>query len=133
MPRPRKRRRLRHKPRPAFFKPVGHSLGSLEQVTLLFEELEALRLADLEGHHQAEAARQMSISRSTFQRLIREARRKVALALVNGLALQIQGGDFRVADVHRRCLDCGHSWSFPHGSGRGQFCPACGSEAVQDL
>jgi predicted DNA-binding protein (UPF0251 family) len=132
MPRPRKRRRLRHEPQPAIFKPVGLPLEELDRVTLLHEELEALRLADLEGRHQAVAAAQMSVSRSTFQRLVTEARRKVALALVSGTALQIEGGSFRVAAVRWHCADCGHDWEIVHGSGQGQTesCPRCSSPAI---
>jgi predicted DNA-binding protein (UPF0251 family) len=134
MPRPRKWRRLHHEPQPAIFKPVGLPLERLEQVTLLHEELEALRLADLEGQHQAEAALQMSVSRSTFQRLVTEARRKVTSALVNGAALQIEGGTFRVMAVRWHCSDCGHDWDIIHGSGQGQpqTCPQCGSTAIRE-
>jgi predicted DNA-binding protein (UPF0251 family) len=133
MPRPRKWRRLRHQPQPAIFKPVGLPLEKLKQVTLLHEELEALRLADLEGQHQADAANQMSISRSTFQRLVTEARRKVTLALINGAALHIEGGIFRVAAICWHCADCGYDWDITHGSGQGQpeSCPKCGSSAIR--
>ena len=99
MPRPRKRRRLWHEPQPAIFKPVGIPLRRLAQVTLLHEELEALRLADLEDRYQAEAAEQLGVSRSTFQRILVDARRKVVQALVDGAALHIEGGTFRVAAV----------------------------------
>ncbi len=133
MPRPRKRRRLLHEPQPAIFKPVGVPLDDLSCVTLLHEELEALRLADLEGRRQEDAAGQMGVSRSTFQRVLTEARHKVARALVSGTALQIEGGTFRVADVHLRCVGCGHEWDVIHGSGQGQSdtCPACGSQDVR--
>lgn len=134
MPRPRKRRRLQHDPQPAIFKPVGRPLEKLERVTLLHEELEALRLADLETLHQTEAAAQMSVSRSTFQRLVTEARRKVALALVNGAALQIEGGVFRVMAVRWHCAECGQDWDIAHGSGQGRLvaCPHCGSSAIRE-
>jgi predicted DNA-binding protein (UPF0251 family) len=66
-------------------------LDRLQQVVLLEEELEALRMADLDGLTQAEAAVKMNVSRSTFQRILEHARRQVILALVNGQALQIQG------------------------------------------
>jgi predicted DNA-binding protein (UPF0251 family) len=134
MPRPRKWRRLHHEPQPAIFKPVGLPLKTLERVTLLYEELEALRLADMKGQNQADAAAQMSISRSTFQRLVTEARRKVTLALVNGAALQIEGGTFRVAAIRWHCADCGHDWDIVHGSGQGQpeNCPRCDSPAIRN-
>jgi uncharacterized protein len=102
MPRPRTRRALAQLPRPAIYKPAGVPLDSLRRVVLLYEELEALRLADLEGLTQAEAARQMGVSRSTFQRILDQARRQVSQALVDGHALQIEGGTFRVAVPHPR-------------------------------
>lgn len=66
MPRPRKHRRLSSAPQPAIYKPAGVPLFQLRQVVLLAEELEALRLADLEERSQEEAAEQMAVSRSTF-------------------------------------------------------------------
>ncbi len=91
MPRPRKRRRVQYVQEPTVFKPVGVPLKTLDRTILLREELEALRLADLEGKYQARAAAQMAVSRSTFQRTVSAARRKVAQALVEGRALEIQG------------------------------------------
>ena len=102
MPRPRKRRILRRTPRPAIYKPAGVPLDDLRRVTLLHEELEALRLADLEGLTQAEAAEQMGVSRSTFQRIVSRARGQVALALIDGCALQIEGGTFEISPPRRR-------------------------------
>jgi uncharacterized protein len=90
VPRPRKRRFLSRQPRPAVYKPAGIALDDLSQVSLLPEELEALRLADLEGLSQVEAAGMMQVSRSTFQRILSHARRQVALALVGGHALLIE-------------------------------------------
>ncbi len=121
-------------PQPAVYKPVGVPLHTLECTTLLHEELEALRLADLEGRYQAAAAAQMAISRSTFQRIIAEARRKVAQALVNGNALQIEGGTFRVSAVRWHCDECRHNWDIGHGSGQGEprVCPACGSHKIHE-
>ncbi len=53
------------------------------------DELEALRLADVEGLYQEEAARQMNISRATFGRIVEAAHRKVADAILHGKALRI--------------------------------------------
>ncbi len=91
MPRPRKRRTLSGPARPAIYKPAGVPLDNLQQVVLLPEELEALRLADLEGLTQEDAAGRMGVSRSTFQRIVAQARRQVALALTQGCALVIAG------------------------------------------
>lgn len=97
MPRPRKRRTLGRAPRPAVYKPSGVPLDGLQRIPLLYEELEALRLADLQGLTQAEAAAHMGVSRSTFQRTVARARTQVARALVEGHALEIEGGTFDVA------------------------------------
>lgn len=56
------------------------------------EEVEALRLADLEGQYQEEAARSMGVSRSTFSRILVSGRRKVADALLSGKAIRISKG-----------------------------------------
>ena len=134
MPRPRKRRRLMREPQPAIYKPVGVPLKSLDCTVLLHEELESLRLADLEGHYQEEAAQQMGVSRSTFQRIVTGARRKVAQALVDGAALQIEGGTFSVAAIRWHCTDCGYNWEIEHGSGQGEpeACPECQSRAIRE-
>ena len=89
MPRPRKRRRLGHVPRLIIYKPAGVPLKDLRQVILQPDELEALRLADLRGLTQEQAALHMGVSRSTFQRIVARARRQVALALVEGSALKL--------------------------------------------
>lgn len=102
MPRPRKRRILERLPRPAIYKPAGVPLDGLRRIVLLQEELEALRLADGQGLTQAEAARRMDVSRSTFQRILARARRQVALALAEGQALEIEGGTFEVRTPPRR-------------------------------
>lgn len=102
MGRPRKRRIIPQAPKPAIYKPAGVPLERLRRVTLLQEEREALRLADLEGLTQAEAADRMGVSRSTFQRIVSRARRQVALALSEGQALHIEGGTFEVVSPHPR-------------------------------
>ncbi len=96
MPRPRKPRFLAGTPRATIYKPAGVPLDRLTCVSLLHEELEALRLADLEGLPQAQAADQMGVSRSTFQRLLARARGQVALTLTGGHALRIDGGTYEV-------------------------------------
>jgi predicted DNA-binding protein (UPF0251 family) len=72
-------------------------LNELRQVLLLPEELEALRLADLEALSQSEAAERMGVSRSTFQRMLEKAHRQVALALSEGCALRVEGSTFEAA------------------------------------
>jgi predicted DNA-binding protein (UPF0251 family) len=112
---------------------MGVPLDQLKSITLLHEELEALRLVDLEGHYQEDAAEKMNISRSTLQRIVSEARYKVVQALSDGAALHIDGGTFRVARVWWQCNDCGYFWEIVHGSGQGApaRCPSCGSHVIR--
>jgi predicted DNA-binding protein (UPF0251 family)/predicted Fe-Mo cluster-binding NifX family protein len=79
--------------RPCAFKPAGVPARELEHVTLGFDELEALRLADLEGLYQEAAALRMGVSRQTFGRIVETARRKVADAVINRKCLRIEEGD----------------------------------------
>jgi uncharacterized protein len=102
VPRPRKHRRLTRESRSVIYKPAGIPLDSLRQVLLLPEELEALRLADLEDLSQAEAAERMEISRPTFQRILTRAHQQVALALVEGCALQIANATTEAAPFRPR-------------------------------
>ena len=96
MPRPPCCKRVEELPGVRYFKPRGVPLMDLAEVTLAFEELEALRLAHQEGLYQQEAAERMGISRATFGRVLEAAHRKVTEALVGGLALRIEGGTYRV-------------------------------------
>ena len=92
MGRPLTCRRVRCRPHATVFKPAGIPLVDLATVTLAMDELEALRLADLEMLYQEGAAARMKVSRSTFARVLESARRKVADSLVNGRAIVIEGG-----------------------------------------
>lgn len=77
-------------------------MRDLDEITMTLDEFEALRLADLNGLYQEQAAAQMAISRPTFSRIVDAARRKVADALVHGKALRIEGGPVR-SDGYRCC------------------------------
>ncbi len=89
MSRPKKCRHVRCQLRAYYFKPRGIPLIDLEEVTLNADELEAIRLADHEGLYHEEAATKMRISRATFGRILEDARKKVAEALVQGKALKM--------------------------------------------
>lgn len=107
MPRPCCRRRIAGEPIASVFKPAGVPASELESVLMTLDELEAIRLADLEGLYQEQAAEQMHVSRPTLGRILESARRKVAEALVRGLALKIEGGPVFVDRRHRfRCGAC---------------------------
>ncbi len=84
----------------AVFKPAGTPLGELPIIPLYHDELEALHLCDGQGKTQEEAGACMGVSRGTVQRLLQEARRKVAEALVNQQALAI-GSREDVAEIEQ--------------------------------
>lgn len=88
----------------SYFKPQGIPLVSLSEVVLTLDGYEALRLVDVEGLDQQEAAGRMGVSRSTLSRILAEARRTMATAVTRGLALRIEGGSV----TRPRSADCGH-------------------------
>ena len=93
MARPNNPRRVGFLPRAIRFKPVGVKAADLEEVVLGNDEMEAIRLKDLLGMPQAEAAKEMHISQPTFHRLVLTAHQKIADAFVNGKAVRIEGGN----------------------------------------
>jgi len=96
MPRPRRCRRVWLEPNITYFKPAGIPVRELEEVVLTVDEFEAIRLKDLEGLEQEEAAKKMNISQPTFFRLLNSARKKIADAIVNGKAIKIEGGSYKL-------------------------------------
>ena len=90
MPRPRKNRRIRFDPKVTYFKPRGIPLSELEEITLTPDETEALRLKFHQNLQQTEAAAQMDISQSTFQRILSSAQQKISLAITEGKAIRIE-------------------------------------------
>jgi len=93
------------------FKPVGRPARDLEVETLRIDELEALRLADLEGLYQEVAAARMGVSRPTFARILTKARSVVARALIEERLLLV--GDGPVMTGPEEPLPCPE-----HGGGR---------------
>ncbi len=90
MGRCRKYRCCRRLPDEIIYKPAGIPLCDLSIIELAQDEFEAMRLCDLEGKSQIEAAQEMLISRGTIQRLLEAGRSKVVQAILNNNALQIK-------------------------------------------
>lgn len=86
--------------------------GSQRRIPISMEEVESLRLCDMEGFSQDEAAAQMNVSRGTLQRILYSARQKTASALVRGHGLSIGGGHYEITPGEcgwKRCHSCrGH-------------------------
>jgi predicted DNA-binding protein (UPF0251 family) len=90
MPRPKGPRFLRFNPGVYYFKPQGIPLRLLEEVILGADELEALKLYEVDGLEQTQAAKKMKISQPTFARILSSACKKMASALVSGKAIRIE-------------------------------------------
>jgi uncharacterized protein len=92
MPGRRRARCIGFDPGELCFKPCGQRGRELDTLTLRPDELEALRLMDLEGLYQEEAAQRMGVSRTTLSRTLARARRTVAMALIGGYRLVLESG-----------------------------------------
>ena len=132
MPRPHCPRRVDALPPQTYFKPRGVPVAQLEEIRLSVDELEALRLADLEGLYHEDAAARMNVSRATFGRIVESARKRVAEVLVGGHALRIEGGAVEMSGLRSfSCPACRHLWEEPFGTGRRAGCPECGGAEFQ--
>ncbi len=130
MPRPTKPRWVEFYPDVTYFKPAGTPMSDLDEIALGVDEFEALRLKDFVGLEQEECAERMNLAQSTFQRIVTQARTKVASALVQGKAIRIQGGNFLVSPRGYVCQDCKQEWVSQSPGDTYSVCPACGSEQV---
>lgn len=87
--RPKINRCLRFKPDVYYFKPRGIPLRQLEEVLLLPDELEAIKLYEVDCLDQKHSAEKMKISQPTFARILDSALKKISLAIVRGKAIKI--------------------------------------------
>ena len=133
--RPKTRRRVQNVPPVTRFEPVDLTRGDTPIVGLTLDEIEALRLTDLEAIYQEEAAMAMGVSRSTYGRVLESARHKVALALWQGATLVIGGGDIDMSDLRPRGRGQGRgrgggesraNGGLGFGSDGACICPRCG-------
>ncbi|MHA2107401.1 MAG: DUF134 domain-containing protein [Candidatus Hodarchaeales archaeon] len=123
MPRGRNPRTIRCDPTHTYFKPRGIPLSEItEEVLITLEELETLRLTSLEGLSQGEAGTLMEVSQSTISRHLDDIHRKLAKALVHGLAIRIEN----TTELFH-CDECGYSWNLTTGNVKVSTCENCGS------
>lgn len=130
MARPKKHRRVAFNPAISYFKPRGIPMRNLSEVRLTVDEREAIRLADFLGMSHEEAGRHMNVSRATFGRIVQQARKVVADALIHGKAINVEGGNYKMVDEVRTfmCRNCNHRWVESWGTGRPENCPNCNDE-----
>ena len=135
MARPVKWRKIENIPTVPYFIPSDKDIPEIDKNILKLEELEAIRLKDLEGLEQEECAEKMEVSRPTFQRILISAREKVADSLINGKIILIEGGNFTLNICPVKCSNCNKEWmesyenleSIKSGD---YICPGCGSHQV---
>ena len=114
MPRPRKCRRVCGLPRNRGFLPLSPREG--REIVLTVDEYETIRLIDREGFSQEECGSFMRIARTTVQQVYTVARRKIAEALVEGLPLRIEGGNYELCDGDEGwCENCVHRLQIRRG------------------
>jgi predicted DNA-binding protein (UPF0251 family)/DNA-directed RNA polymerase subunit RPC12/RpoP len=133
--RPTKWRKVEFIPNIQYFAPSDIDADALQENILRIEELEAIRLKDLEGMEQEDCANKMEVSRQTFQRILNVAREKIADSLINGKAIRIEGGNYTRNICPVKCLDCEKEWSESYENFEkilnGEFnCPDCGSKRI---
>ncbi len=109
MPRPRKWRRVCEVPDTNLYGPLHGTKREGQIIFMSVEEYEAVRLIDMEGMTQEECAEQMGVARTTVQRIYTDARKKLAISLVDGHLLKIEGGDYKICEgesQHTGCNGC---------------------------
>ena len=106
MPRPKKCRKVCQMPTTKEFQPIGDT-SCKASVILTVDEYEAIRLIDKQGFSQEECSNYMQVARTTVQLIYNSARKKLADALVDGLSIRIEGGDFQLCDGNEDYCGCG--------------------------
>lgn len=127
MVRPKKNRIVGFNPQVSYFKPRGIPMIELDEIVLTIDEREAIRLADLMGLSYEEAGQKMGVSRATFGRIVQNARKVLADAMINGKCIRVEGGNYTFAENIRifLCDECHQKWEEPLGTGRPACCPNC--------
>lgn len=135
MPRPLKCRAIADDPEHCCFGPFFPGSAEPEPLVMTFDEFEAIRLADVEGLYQEEAARRMQVSRQTFGNILLSARRKLGEMLVLGRIINVKGGNIMISSEERNfgCAVCGHRWTLEFGVARPDACPSCSSQNIHRM
>lgn len=106
MSRPIRNRRISVPPLMSGFKPFGIPLCDLKSIKLHFDEYESIKLVSYQNLAQEVAAEKMNISRPTLTRIYNSALKKIAAALVEGMAIEIEGGSVEFDKQWFKCKKC---------------------------
>jgi predicted DNA-binding protein (UPF0251 family) len=122
-PRAKKYRLVQKAPNFSGFKPFGVQKVNDSEISLNFEEYEAIKFCDYELLTHAEASVLMNVSRPTFTRVYESARRKIAKAFVEASTICFEGGKVVFDMLWHKCNRCSITFTIPEGqSGK---CPVC--------
>lgn len=133
VPRRRTPRKIVEPPKFKGFQPYGYHGGRpQETVNLLYEEYEAIKLADYDGMSHHHACVLMGISRPTFARIYESARQKIARALVEVREVRSVYGNVSMKDNWLKCRDCYNLFTIPEPQNN-LACPICKSSEIETI
>ena len=126
MPRRRRLRKVVAPPGFKGYKPFGTTTIDKNFIELLYEEYEAIKLADYDLLNHKEASELMGVSRATFARIYESARRKIATAFVDVKEIRTTYGNAFLDKDWLVCNKCNSKFTIPNNS-ENHFCPLCKS------
>lgn len=132
MPRRRRLRKIVAPPNFKGYKPYGSNTNERSAIELLYEEYEAIKLADYDLMNHLEAAQLMGVSRPTFARIYESARRKIAKALVETREIKCVFGNATFDKSWHLCNHCHARFTIPKTVDN-RCCPLCNSEKVEAI
>jgi predicted DNA-binding protein (UPF0251 family) len=132
MPRRKRMRKVVAPPGFKGYKPYGNRHGNKEHVELLYEEYEAIKLADYDLMNHQEASVLMGVSRATFARIYEAARRKIASAFVETREIRSVYGNVWLDKSWFICNACHSRFTIPSTS-QNQNCPMCKSNEIHSI
>lgn len=132
MPRQKRLRKVHQPPGFKGYKPYGNLRSDRNHIDLMYEEYEAIKLADYDLMNHLEAAKIMGVSRPTFARIYEGARRKIAKALVETRQIKSVCGHATFDKFWYICENCHARFSIPDKADR-ENCPICKSNKIHSL
>ncbi|MDA3890369.1 MAG: DUF134 domain-containing protein [Salinivirgaceae bacterium] len=114
------------------YKPYGAHVESKEHIELLYEEYEAIKLADYDLMKHKEASELMGVSRPTFARIYEAARRKIANALVEAKEIKTVYGNAWLEKDWFVCIECNSRFTIPKTISN-HNCPLCSSKNIESI
>jgi predicted DNA-binding protein (UPF0251 family) len=133
MVRPIKPRRLLIPQNPVSFIPEGNLQTGKDEVRLLSEEFEVIKLVDYDDMSHLQASKAMNISRPTLTRIYRRARKKIAESLVELKSLKLGGGNSYLGENWFKCNDCEALFNIPGNNNFNTNCPVCLSKSIHNI